>query len=294
MKLPDFLIIGAMKSATSTLHEQLARQPGIVMSEPKEPYFFSDDPVYARGIDWYAGLFAHAAPGDLCGESTTHYAKRPNYPQTIARIERHIPHARFIYVMRHPIDRLVSQYIHQWTEREIDRPLSEALDRHPELIAYSRYTYQLEPYFAAFGRERVLPIFFDRLRSAPQAELERIGRFIGYTGRPVWQSELERQNASAERMRVNPWRDALVNAPLLGTLRKRFVPQAWRDRIKQLWQMRRRPQLTPVEQARLEAVFNPDLAQLGSWLGVTLTCANFKAVTRDLIPAWQTAEEPQP
>ncbi|HTO70120.1 MAG TPA: sulfotransferase, partial [Myxococcota bacterium] len=80
MRLPDFAIIGAMKCGTSTLHEQLALRSGFFMSRPKEPNFFSDDDQYARGVGWYAGLFAGAAPGQLCGESSTHYTKLPTYP----------------------------------------------------------------------------------------------------------------------------------------------------------------------------------------------------------------------
>lgn len=290
-RLPDFIIIGAMKAATSTLHEQLARQPGIFMSTPKELYFFSDDPVYARGIEWYGGHFAAAAPGDLCGESTTHYAKRPTYPQTIARMLRHVPEAHLIYIMRHPIDRLVSQYIHQWTEREITHPIDAALDAHPELIAYSRYTYQLEPYFASYGRARVLPVFFDRLNAHPQSEVERIARFIGYRGRPVWDTSDEQRNVSAERLRVNPLRDALVYAPGISQIRQYLVPQAVRDRIKQMWQMRRRPTLSPDNIQRLTAIFDADLQTLGAWLGTPLSCATFKQATRDQPLDWAQRED---
>ena len=49
---PEFLIIGAMKSGTTTLQVQLASQPGIFMTTPKEPNFFSDDDVFARGMAW--------------------------------------------------------------------------------------------------------------------------------------------------------------------------------------------------------------------------------------------------
>ena len=61
-RLPDFIVMGAMKCATSTLHEQLAAQPGFFMSKPKEPNFFSDDEIYARGLDWYRSLFAGSGP----------------------------------------------------------------------------------------------------------------------------------------------------------------------------------------------------------------------------------------
>src|SRR5580704_13557650 len=103
---PDFIVIGAMKSATTTLHEQLARQPGIFMSRPKEPNFFSDDEVYERGLPWYLSIFQGAGESALCGESSTHYTKLPAHPRTVERMARALPRVRVVYVMRHPIDRL--------------------------------------------------------------------------------------------------------------------------------------------------------------------------------------------
>ena len=139
MRMPDFIIIGAMKCATSTLHEQLARQAGIFMSTPKEPNFFSDDEQWERGIGWYASLFNLADECDICGESSTHYTKLPTYPHTIERMREHLgDDVRMIYIMRHPIDRLISHYIHEWTQRVISSPVNEAVDEHPELIGEPR------------------------------------------------------------------------------------------------------------------------------------------------------------
>ena len=99
-RLPDFIVIGAMKCATSSLHNRLAAQPGFFMTEPKEPCFFSDDEVWAKGIEWYEGIFADAPEGARCGESSTHYTKLPTYPKTVDRMRRHVPDARLVYVMR--------------------------------------------------------------------------------------------------------------------------------------------------------------------------------------------------
>ena len=60
--------------------------------------------------------------------------------------------------------------------------MGEAVDQHPELIDYSRYAMQLQPFPGAYGFENVLPVFFPRLVSHSQAELERIGRFLGHEG----------------------------------------------------------------------------------------------------------------
>src|SRR5262249_44070903 len=169
---PDFIVMGAMKCATSTLHEQLAIQPGFFMSRPKEPNFFSNDEIYSRGLDWYYSLFAGATASDLCGESSTHYTKLPTYPKTVERLWAALPEVKLIYVMRHPVDRLISQYLHECTQKTIRVPIDAALDRHPELIAYSRYSMQLEPFLTAYGPKNILPVFFERLVSHPEEELE--------------------------------------------------------------------------------------------------------------------------
>jgi len=275
MNRPDFIIIGAMKCATSTLHDQLAAQPGVFMSSPKEPNFFSDDEVYRRGIDWYSSLFDDAPPHAIKGESSTHYTKRPTHPKTVERLIDFAPGVKTIYLMRHPIDRLVSQYMHEWTQNVVRDPIDEALRTFPPLIEYSRYAMQLKPYLEAFGPERVLPVFLNRLRARPQAEFERIARFIGFDRRPVWRDDRAPQNVSEQRVRKSPWRDRLIYAPGVSQLRRRLVPRAARERIKSFWRMKDRPELSQASRRRLVEIFDEDLAELGQWLGLPLSCEAF-------------------
>jgi Sulfotransferase domain len=285
-KTPDFIIIGAMKCATSTLHEQLAMQPGIFMTDLKEPNFFSDDEQYDRGLDWYLSHFESAPLTAMCGESSTHYTKLPTYPQTIERLHKHFPNVKSIYILRHPIDRLMSQYVHEWTMRVISIDIDRALDLHPELIAYSQYAMQLQPYLETFGSERVLPVFFERLIRQPQSELERICNFLGYSGQPVWQDDLDAQNVSSERMRKHELRDFLLDIPLLKALRQKLVPKSTRDWIRGLWTLKEKPQLSAERIAQLQAIFDEDLAKLTPWLGMELSCDRWKAIcqsnTQDL------------
>ena len=275
----DFIIIGAMKCATSTLHEQLTAQPAIFMSEPKEPCFFSDDGVWRNGTDWYEGLFSQAGQGELRGESSTHYTKLPTYPHTVERMAQHVPNAKLVYLMRHPLDRLVSQYIHQWTEREISCDLNQAVHEHPELVSYSQYDMQLAPFISAYGKENILPVFLPQMKTRPQQTLEKVCDFIGYRDTPHWQEASGEQNESAQRMRTSPLRDFLTYAPGISQVRQYLIPQAVRNRIKKNWQMSDRPELSPENVAQLTQVFDADLALLGERLGVGLTCENFKSVT---------------
>ena len=287
---PDFIIIGAMKCATSTLHAQLAQQAGVFMTTPKEPNFFSDDEVYARGAEWYRSLFAGAAPAALRGESSTHYTKRPTHPRTVERLLAYGAAPRLVYVMRDPIERLVSQYVHEWTENRVRGSVDQAIDRLPRLVDYGRYAMQLAPWVEAMGRERILLCFFERLRDEPEAQLRRVCRFLGLPSEPAWAADLERDNVSGERLRKSPVRDAIVNAPGLAAIRKRLVPRGVRSRAKRLWQMRLRPAPSPDTIRRLLEIYDEDLARLGAWTGLELTTERFALVAAQSDPDWIQTE----
>ncbi|NEP08669.1 MAG: sulfotransferase [Symploca sp. SIO2C1] len=282
---PDFLIIGAMKCATTLLHDQLAPQSGIFMSELKEPNFFSNDEEYTKGMEWYLSHFKPASVDDLCGESSTHYTKLPTYPQTIERMQKHLPDVKLIYIMRHPIDRLISHYSHEWTMLVISEEINQAITKYPELIDYSRYSMQLKPYFEAFGQERVLPVFFERLVSHSQEELERVCRFLGYQGTPEWK-DLSATNLSNERWRSGPLRTFLVQNPALKVIRQNLIPKSWRDQVRKSWSLKEKPEIEPQQIDYLKTIFDEDLAVLGSWLGTELSCDNFKATVKERSREW--------
>ncbi|MEE4207753.1 MAG: sulfotransferase [Parvularcula sp.] len=286
---PDFIIIGAMKSATSTLHVQLAHQPGFWMSEPKEPNFFSDDDVWEKGLGWYFSLFEGAASSDLRGESSTHYSKLPDYPDALARMLEHVPNAKLIYIMRHPIDRLVSHYMHAWLEASMEGDINQAVERYPQLVNYGCYAMQLRPFLETYGPDNVLPVFFERLTRHPQEELERVCAFLGYKSAPVWSEAESRQNVSAERLRVDPLRDRIVNYPPIRFVRQKMIPRSIRNRIKQAWQITAKPEISLPVRRDLMATFDQDLNSLGEWLGVELDCLTFKEVVRSKPLNWTQA-----
>ncbi|WP_188149407.1 sulfotransferase family protein [Teredinibacter waterburyi] len=276
---PNFIIIGAMKCATSTLHDQLANQPGVFMSTPKEPNFFSDDKIYTQGLDWYSNLFA-GANAQLCGESSTHYTKFPTYPETINRMLAYGLHdIKLVYVMRDPIDRLVSHYIHEWSQGVINTDIDSALDKHPELINYSRYFYQLDHYLKHYPAENILPVFFHSLRDEPQQELERICTFLNYQGNPQWDFNMESRNVSAQRIRKFPLYDLLIESAPLAAARRILVPRKLRDSIKQKLTMQKRPKLSDQSRQRLVDIFDKDLRSLGEILGSDLSYQSFSAAS---------------
>lgn len=288
MKNPDFIIIGAMKSATSTLHEQLAKQTGIFMTTPKEPNYFSDDAQYALGDDWYDALFNDANSDDLCGESSTHYTKLPDFPLTVERMAKRVKNLKLIYVMRHPVDRLISHYTHQWTQNLFKCDINQAIDKYDELTDYSCYVKQLAPYFERYGYQNVLPVFTESLRVNPQKELERVAKFIDHDIPVVWHDEVVEQNVSSERFRTFKGR-TFLDSRLMTVLRRKLIPKSFRNRVKMALTMTKRPEIDQVHYAKITALFDKDLAELGKMLDVQLNCYNYKKVTSEMELNWSEA-----
>ncbi|GAB2516056.1 sulfotransferase family protein [Microbulbifer agarilyticus] len=275
-KLPSFIIIGAMKSATTTIYEQLKLLDGVFMPDLKEPNFFSDEEQFSKGEEWYRELFSSAQKGDIIGEASTHYTKLPTYPDAASRLHAALPNAKIIYIMRHPVDRLVSQYIHEWTCRKINVDINVAIEKHPELISYSCYAKQLAPYLTLYGAENILPVFFERIKEQPESELERIAQFIGYRGTVTWQTDVTRTNVSSQRIRTNSVTKFLIQNPFFSFLRRALVPQKLRTALKTRMQMQGRPSLTESSLSKLDTVFNADLQLLSKQLSCRITLNNFK------------------
>lgn len=290
---PEFLIIGAMKCATSSIHDQLARCKGISMSDPKEPNFFSDPDNWAMGLSWYESLFSSMPASDLKGESSTHYTKLPTYPKCARRVHEFIPNAKLIYVMRDPIDRIVSQYIHEWSMRMIDDGCSidEAIREYPILVDYSKYAMQLSPYIELFGIDAILPVFFERIKANPQLELERIAAHIGYTGQVDWQKN-DAKNVSSQRQRRNPVLNTILDVRLIQMARRTLLPESVRAKVRSKWTMKERPELSSASIEYLHEQLNPDLARLADLLGRDLDCAGFKdQVLNGHPPNWVNRSE---
>ena len=178
--LPNFLVIGAAKSATSRLCVLLGRHPDVFLCEPKEPHFFARDEVFANGMNWYEGLFEGAAGKKAVGEGSTTYTKLPLHPQSAERIARHLPDARLIYIVRHPIDRIESDYIEALKGGyAVGADFNKALREFPHFVESSCYWKQISAYRRLFPDERILVLFFEDFNADPASVLRRCFVFLG-------------------------------------------------------------------------------------------------------------------
>ncbi len=202
------------------LSPRVARRPTEVWGVPvKEPHFFSQDWVWERGVNWYRNLFVDAPAGSLAGESSTSYSD-PRVHRSSCRADGGalIPDARLIYVVRHPIDRLRSDYVHSVGEARQVLPLDEALlDPDCGHVARSMYDRVSSPFRRRFSREQILVVTFEDL-VRPRIPLGRaILAHLQLAPRPA---PATRHNATDERRSSPQLKRWLRRTGLLGVARR--------------------------------------------------------------------------
>lgn len=177
-RLPDFIIIGAMKSGTSSLYFYLDQHPDISMSPTKELRFFIAERNWSKGLEWYRSQFP--ADGEIVGEATPGYTNYPERRGIADRMHRVVPDAKLIYLVRDPIERAISHYIHQVSSGREQRPLDQALlSENESYITRSKYHLQVEQYLKLFPAQNLLVVSSSDLRHNRIDTLQGIFRYLG-------------------------------------------------------------------------------------------------------------------
>jgi Sulfotransferase domain len=176
--LPNLIVIGAMKSGTSSLHQYLSLHPEISMSERKELNFFERE--WEHGVEWYKQQFPVGTP--VRGESSPNYTKYPRHgAEAPKRMHSLLPETRLVYLVRDPIERIVSHYIDAYSFGRVSRPLGEELEG-PEgehFVNTSRYFMQLSRYLELFDPSQILVVTSEDLKARRREALAEIFRFLG-------------------------------------------------------------------------------------------------------------------
>ena len=168
-----------MKCATTSLCNLFAAHPQMFVCTPKEPEFFCNDRVFARGWDWYESLFAGARGEIAVGEGSTSYTKQMHFPHAAERIARYLPEAKLIYIVRHPLKRIESHWLHRIAAGLDVSPFAEALKKWPHIIDTSLYWKQISRYRDFYPDENLLLLFFEDFVSDPHNIIKSAYRFLG-------------------------------------------------------------------------------------------------------------------
>ncbi|MGH7558953.1 MAG: sulfotransferase domain-containing protein [Gemmatimonadota bacterium] len=185
MRLPDFIVIGTMKSGTTSLFRWLEVQPECVLPRLKGIDFFTRDENWRKGVHWYSEFFSMAPEEALTGEASPSCTHPDLAPKAARRMAGVVPDVRLIVSLRNPVERLRAQYRHDLQRGRETRSFVDAVaDANGQLVQRSLYWKVLQPYIELFPREQICVVRFEDLVKSPFEGWSDILRFLGLENRP--------------------------------------------------------------------------------------------------------------
>lgn len=261
--LPDFIIAGAAKSATTWLQQSLQASPGIFMPDP-ELHFFSRN--YEPELGSYRRHFAAAPPGALKGEKSNSYLTTQGAE---TRIHRHLPDVRLVFQLRDPVARAYSDYCMLFRRGEVDGNVSRHLD--PSRAAGERfladgcYADHLERFISLFGAEPILVLLYEEMRTNPERQLRLLAAHVGHSG-PLAPPIAERvKDARAPMVPLRLRRILSPLRPVLDPLRGTAAMRVLRGMVAR---PHRYPTLDPGLRAEIADFYRPQVTRLAALTGI--------------------------
>lgn len=267
--LPNLVVIGGMKCGTSSLYSYLRRHPQISMSAEKELDFFIEDKQWRRGAEWYASQFDDTR---IRGEASPNYTACDRFPGVPERMHTVIPEARLIYLVRDPIERVISHWVHLYSGDGEIPPIDEAI-RSVTYVGRSQYWRQLRAFLEYYPADRILVVDSDDLRYRRNEAMNRIFRFLGVDPEfrsPLYRLERHRSSLLRKKTRLG---ERLASTGLEGRLERLPQPWGWGAKRLVFLPLSRaipRPRLSDPAREWLVDQFRDDVAQLRAFTGLSL------------------------
>ncbi len=275
-KLPDFLIIGAMKCGTTSLHHYLGLHPDIFTTTPKEIHYFSDPHFQEKDWDWYLRHFQ--TDKKLAGTSPQNYTKRhrTDFGDVPGRLYQRLPAVKLIYIVRDPIERIYSHYYEAQAggyapQEGLNTFLQEVETNH--YVLTSAYFYQLSAYLECFPREQIHLFTLEQLRDQRLDTLNDVFRFLGVS--VLNNEDLFRfqSNQGTGKTRATRFGNLVLGRSLSSV--RRLIPDRLKATVKETDLFRRLTRTSRLQQeiidpdleARIRAFLKKDVDQLRAWSG---------------------------
>jgi len=273
--LPNFLVIGAARSGTTSLYHNLSAHPQIFMSLKKEPQFFTSN--WDKGFDWYTQWFTSQTTETAVGEASMTYTY-PTYAATApARIAKHLPDARLIYLLRSPVERTFSHYNYYRYYSQVEkREFADAIAERDIYLKTSLYFKWIQRYLQYFPPENLLIVLFEEMVASPAEELAKIFTFLEVDSTFVPSHAETKTNATFKARNeivFNLYRRFSLSRSRMWL--ESFVPEKARPILRNqirgvLGGQKKPPALSPDMKQHLRTYFEPEIQRLESFLGRNL------------------------
>jgi hypothetical protein len=273
--LPNLIVIGGAKCGTTSLHHYLGLHPDIYMSQPKELEFFIEESGWRKGVAWYETKFPSGKEA-IRGEATPIYTRYPVFRGVPARMYSVIPDAKLIYVVRDPMERMISHLIDDFssfanTYQDLHSTLFP-FDTSP-FVTSSLQCLQLEQYLPYYPLSRILIVTADELAGQRSETLVKIFRFLGVD--ETFTSRDFRLTLNPRSVKRRPTRGYKLIKQFLALGPGRLIPYRLGLPVRH-WLMRvsapplRTPAIDPTLEASLLDMFHADVERLRRLTGMKL------------------------
>jgi len=186
-RLPDFLVIGGMKCATTTLHQDLSKHPDIYCGQKELNALVADSDEAV--LEAYSWNYRQAPPKQLLGDVSTHYSMLQEYPQASSVASKLLgSDLRIIYIVREPIARALSHHQHMMNvinDAGMGPDVNLEIRKSSLPIDYSCYAQQLQPWLDLYGKDRTHVVKFEDYISNRQTVLNDVFAFLGVQAQDV-------------------------------------------------------------------------------------------------------------
>jgi hypothetical protein len=290
MTLPNFLIIGAAKTATTSLWKYLRQHPQIYMSASKEPRFFAfegetlnfrgpgdSEEIAITDLETYSALFNKVTHEIAIGEATTMYLWSPKAPE---RIRYHIPHTKLIAFLRDPVERAFSNFQHLVQQgREPIQDFSQAIAAEEQRIQegwwpfwyykqQGMYSAQLKRYFALFERDQIKIYFYEDFKKTPLNIIQDVFKFLNVDSEfiPDLSQKARKSHPIPKNKALHKF---LTQANPIKSMLKPLLPTKMRQQVIAQIQEKNltKPQLNPEVRRHLIEDYREDILNLQNLLG---------------------------
>lgn len=264
----DFMVIGAQKCGTSSLAAQLAEHPSICFCKIKEPGYFHKVEDWHSGLEAYHRLYS-PLDGQICGEASTLYTFLPEWQDTHARLFAYNPELKLIYIMRNPVERVLSNYSHNLVRGFVKGAPESVVFQDPGYINRSRYGVQIRPYLELFPRENVLLLVFEEYVVDQLRTLQQISAFLDIAAEPFSQSApAEKHRSVGQWYLKHPVLRTMVRSDMFQTLRP-HLPVSIRQPIRRRLSNRlaQKPVFSPALRQMIWRLVEDDVRYVETLLG---------------------------
>lgn len=265
--LPDFVIIGAAKSATTWLLQNLQAHPQIFMPDPELHYFSR---YFDRGDAWYRAHFESAAQGMVIGEKSASYLPHQDAPK---RLRALLPEARLVAPLRNPIERAYSDFCRHFRRGRVGRNLARCLDADgtpiPRLLEDGLYFRHLSAFLTEFPGAQLKVILHDDIRRDPVPVLREVCAHIGVE--PRADADLLTERIKTKDAVVEPPLAKRFLAPFEGAVESLRAHPAFRFGRSLVARRLDEPELTPLLWQQLGDFYRDDVEALENLLGRDLS-----------------------